>query len=41
MLHYTVQGLMRQRFLDASFQPEMLYAETLEYIDMLEHIIKK
>ena len=31
MLHYTVQGLMRQRFLDASFQPEMLYAETLEY----------
>ena len=41
MLTYTIQGLMQQRFLDASFQPEMLYAETVEYIDMLEHIVKK
>lgn len=41
MLNYTVQGLMQQRFLDASFQPEMLYEETIEYIDMLEQIVKK
>ncbi|MDE5951627.1 MAG: TetR/AcrR family transcriptional regulator [Acetatifactor sp.] len=41
MLSYTIQGLMQQRFLDASFQPEMLYAETIEYIDMLESIVKK
>lgn len=41
MLTYTIQGLRQQRFLDASFQPEMLYAETVEYIDMLEHIVKK
>lgn len=41
MLTYTIQGLMQQRFQDASFQPEMLYAEIVEYIDMLEHIIKK
>ena len=40
MLWYTIQGLMQQRFLDASFQPEMLYAETIEYIDMLERIVK-
>ena len=41
MLTYTIQGLMQQRFLDASFQQEMLYAEIVEYIDMLEHIVKK
>lgn len=41
MLSYTVQGLMQQRFLDASFQPEMLYAELVEYIDMMEHIVKR
>ena len=41
MLTYTIQGLMQQRFQDASFQPEMLYAEIVEYIDMLEHIVKK
>ena len=41
MLHYTLQGLMHQRFLDASFQPEMLYTEALEYIDMLEQMVKK
>ncbi len=40
MLHYTIQGLMQQHFLEASFQPEMLYAETVEYIDMLERIVK-
>ena len=32
---------MHQRFLDASFQPEMLYTEALEYIDMLEQMVKK
>lgn len=40
MLEYTVQGLMQQRFMDASFQPEMLYAEVAEYIDMLELLCK-
>lgn len=40
MLEYTVQGLMQQRFMDASFQPEMLYAEVVEYIDMLELLCK-
>lgn len=41
VLQYTVQGLMRQRFLDASFQPEMLYEEILEYMDMMEHMVKR
>lgn len=41
MIAYTIQGLMQQRFYDASFQPEMLYAEIVEYIDMLEQIVKK
>lgn len=41
MLTYTIQGLMQQRFWDASFQPEMLYTEIVEYIDMMEHIVRK
>lgn len=41
MLSYTIQGLMQQRFQDASFQPEMLYAETVEYINMVEQLVKK
>lgn len=41
MLSYTIQGLMQQRFQDASFQPEMLYAEIVEYINMMEQLVKK
>lgn len=40
MLDLTIQGLMSQRFLDSSFQPDMLYEETLEYIDMMKKICK-
>ncbi len=38
MLDLTVKGLMSQRFVDASFQPEMLYEEIVEYIDMMQKI---
>ena len=41
MLEYTIQGLMGQHFLESSFQPEMLYSEILEYIDMLERLCSK
>lgn len=41
MLEYTIQGLMGQHFLESSFQPEMLYGEILEYIDMLERLCRK
>lgn len=40
MLDLTVKGLMSQRFVDSSFQPEMLYDEIVEYIDMMKKICK-
>ena len=39
MLDFTIKGLMTERFLDASFQPEMLYEEIVEYIDMMKQIV--
>ena len=36
MLELAIQGLMTQRFLDASFQPEMLYEEITDYLDMMK-----
>ncbi len=39
MLDFTVKGLLSERFLDASFQPEMLYQETVEYLDMMKQIV--
>ncbi len=41
MLDFTIKGLMTERFLDASFHPEMLYQEISEYIDMMKAIIYK
>ncbi len=38
MLDLTVKGLMSQRFIDSAFQPEMLYEEIKEYIDMMQKI---
>lgn len=39
MLDFTVKGLMTERFQDASFQPEMLYSEICDYLDMMKKII--
>lgn len=36
MLELAIRGLMTQHFLDASFQPEMLYEEIREYLDMMK-----
>ncbi len=38
MLDFTIKGLMTARIHDASFQPEMLYHEIKEYIDLLEEL---
>lgn len=40
MVDYTVQGLMTERFRDASFQPDMLYAEICQYINLLQNLVK-
>lgn len=39
MLDLTIKGLMTERFQDASFQPEMLYDEIVEYVDMMKQIV--
>lgn len=41
MLDYTITGLMCSRFGDESFHPEMLYEETVSYLDMLKAISYK
>ncbi len=39
MLDLTIKGLMTERFQDASFQPEMLYEEIVDYLNMLKQIV--
>ena len=39
MLDFTIKGLMTERFQDASFQPEMLYEEIVDYLDMMKRIV--
>ena len=39
MLDLTIKGLMTERFLDASFQPEMLYEEIVDYVNMMKKIV--
>ena len=41
MLDYTITGLMCARFGDDSFHPEMLYEETVSYLDMMKQISYK
>lgn len=39
MLDFTIKGLMAERFLDTSFQSEMLYKEVCDYLDMMKRIV--
>lgn len=39
MLDFTIKGLMTERFQEASFQPEMLYEEICDYLDMMRRIV--
>ena len=39
ILELTSKGLMTEHFQDASFQPEMLYQEICDYLDMVRKII--
>ena len=41
MLDMTIKGLMTEHFQEASFQPEMLYQEILDYVDMMKQIVYK
>lgn len=39
MLDLTIKGLMTEHFQDASFQPEMLYEEIVDYLNMMKQIV--
>lgn len=41
MLDYTINGLMTARFGTSSFHPEMLYEETVSYLDMMKKLAYK
>ena len=41
MLDFTVKGLMTERFQEGAFQPEMLYQEICEYLDMMKKLVMK
>ncbi len=36
MLDFTIKGLMMERFMENAFQPEMLYQEIIEYLEMMK-----
>ncbi len=39
MLEYTIKGLMNERFGEAAFNPEMLYEEISDYLDMMKKLV--
>lgn len=39
MIDLTIKGLLTERFLDASFHPEMLYDEICDYLAMLQNLV--
>lgn len=36
MITYTIDGLLKDRFHDGSFHPEMYYEETIEFLNMMK-----
>lgn len=38
MMEWTIKGILTERILDASFQPNMLYREICGYIDMMQRL---
>lgn len=41
MLDLTIRGLMNERILEDAFQPEMLYEEILEYLDLGRRLLEQ
>ncbi|MCM1112140.1 MAG: TetR/AcrR family transcriptional regulator [Muribaculum sp.] len=39
VMEYIVKGLMTERFQDASFQPDMLYREICDYLEMMRRLV--
>ncbi len=41
MMELTVKGLLAEKFREGTFQPEMLYAEIAEYMNMMKNITRR
>ena len=41
VIEYTTDGLMKEHFLDASFQPEIYYEEVKSYLEMMKKLSYK
>ena len=41
MMDFTIKGLLSERFMENSFQPEMFYEEVVEYLDMMKALAAK
>jgi len=41
MMELTVKGLLSEKFREGTFQPEMLYAEIVEYVDMMKRLVRR
>lgn len=41
MMDFTIKGLLTERFMENSFQPEMFYEEVVEYLDMMKTLAAK
>lgn len=39
MMDFSIKGLMAERLQNDSFQPEMMYEEVIEYLDMMKRIV--
>ena len=41
MMELTIKGLMNERVLEDAFQPEMLYEEILEYLQLSRRLAER
>lgn len=41
IMDFAIKGLMTERFMEDAFQPEMLYQEVSEYLDMMKLLVIK
>ena len=41
IMDFAIKGLMTERFMEDAFQPEMLYQEVSEYLDMMKLLVTK
>lgn len=41
MMELTIRGLLQEKFREGTFQPEMLYDEIVEYVDMMKKMARR